>query len=527
MIRELHCVVALLALFLASAPLAAAPSAIHRTAMAEPPSLDPTLGSAGPAAPVLSDIVEGLVARTPAIKPAPACAESWTTSADNRTWTFRLRPGLRWSDGTALTSEDFVYSYRRLLTPATAAQSAGLFFVIKNARAIATGGAAPETLGVTAPDPRTVVFELEFPAPYFAQLLANTQAAPVPRHVIEKLGRDWARPGTLVSNGPYQLAERVPQSYVKLVRNPNYHAASEVKIDEVHWYPTQDMGAALRRFRAGELDVVLNVAPDDLRWIRKNIPKALHTGPIHATYTVLFNTKRPPFDDARVRRALSLAVDREGIALRLLGTGVRPAASWVSPGIGGYPGVADKALAGKLAARQAEARRLLAEAGFGPGKPLQVPYLFDSQEENRKIAVALQGMWKAIGVETELVNAEFSAVLGKLRARDFAVVRSSTFSLYDDPFAFLNQLSARSPTNWTGWANPRYDALLGEANAAADEPTRFERFQEAERLLHTDEPLIAIYHYQSKLLLAPRVEGWWDGAIGTPPSRFLSLRGTP
>jgi len=505
----------------------AAPNAIHRTAMAEPPSLDPTLGSAGPAAPVLSDLVEGLLARTSAIKPAAASAERWEASADNRTWTFRLRNGLKWSDGTPLTAEDFVYSYRRLLTPATGAQSAGLFFVIRNARAVATGAAQPDTLGVSAPDPRTVVFELEFPAPYFAQLVANTQAAPVPRHVIEKLGRDWARPGTLVTNGPYQLAERVPQSHIKLVRNPHYHAAADVKIDEVWWYPTQDLTTAFRRFRAGELDVVLNVAPDDVKWIRANRPEALHTGPIHATYTVLFNTQRPPFDDERVRRALSLAVDREGMADKLLATGVRPALSWVSPGIGGYPGAPNPALKAPLRKRQAEARKLLAEAGFGPGKPLVFSYLFDSQEENRKIAVALQSMWKAVGAQVELVNADFGAVIGKLRARDFSVARSSTFSLYDDPFAYLNQLSARSPTNWTGWSNPRYDQLLIAANAAADEAARFERFQEAERLLHLDEPLIPIYYYQSKLLLGPRVEGWWDGAIGTPPSRYLSIRSAP
>lgn len=518
---------ALMALLQLPALCLAEPTALHRTAMAEPPSLDPTLGSAGPAAPVLSDLVEGLVARSPAKQPAPGCAESWTASPDNRTWTFRLRPGLKWSDGTPLTADDFVYSYRRLLTPATAAQSAGLFFVIRNARAIATSGAAPETLGVSAPDERTVVFELEFPAPYFAQLLANTQSAPVPRHVIEKLGKDWARPGTLVSNGPYQLAERVPQSHIKVVRNPNYHAATEVKIDEVWWYPTQDMSASLRRFRAGELDVVLNVAPDDVKWIRANIPEALHTGPMHATYTVLFNTQRPPFNDARVRRALSLAVDRDAIAFQLLDTGVRPAWSWVSPGIGGYPGAASPMAERPLAERQAEARRLLAEAGFGPEKPLLMPYLFDSQEENRKIAVALQGMWRAVGVQAELVNAEFSAVLGKLRSRDFAVARSSTFSLYGDPFAYLNQLSSRSPTNWSGWANPRYDQLLQQANAAAEEQARFALFQEAEGLLQADQPLIPIYYYQSKLLLSPRVEGWWDGTIGAPPSRYLSLRNTP
>jgi len=263
------------------------------------------------AAPMLSDMVEGLVARTPAIRPAPGAAEGWEVSADGLTYTFRLRAGLQWSDGTPLTADDFVYSYRRLLDPATAATTAGLFLMIENAREITRKARPPESLGVAAPDPRTVVFRLATPAPYFLQLLANTQAAPVPRHVIEKLGRDWTRAGSLVSNGPYVLAERVPQNYVRLVRNPNYRAVKEVRVPEVYWYPTQDMGAATRRFRAGELDTVLNVAPDDLDWIRTNRPRALHTGPIHATYLLVFNVTRPPFDDRRVRQALAHAFDFE------------------------------------------------------------------------------------------------------------------------------------------------------------------------------------------------------------------------
>ena len=223
---------------------AMAGTSIHRTSGAEPPSLDPTLGSGSMAAPVLSDLVEGLVGRGPSKKPEPGCAESWTVSPDGLIWTFRLRPGLQWSDGTPLMAGDFVYSYRRLLDPASAAANAGLFLALRNARKIVQKQLPADALGVRAPDARTVVMELEYPVPYFLQILANTQAAPVPRHVIEKLGRDWTRPGSLVSNGPYVLAERVPQSYVKLVKNPLYRAAPSVRIDEVFWHPTQDLGAA-------------------------------------------------------------------------------------------------------------------------------------------------------------------------------------------------------------------------------------------------------------------------------------------
>jgi oligopeptide transport system substrate-binding protein len=480
------------------------------------------------AAPMLSDMVEGLVGRGPSKKPEPACAESWTVAPDGLRWTFRLRPGLQWSDGTPLTASDFVYSYRRLLDPATAAGNAGLFLALKNARQIVRKQLPVDALGVSAPDDRTLVMDLEFPVPYFLQVLANTQAVPVPRHVIEKLGRDWTRPGSLVSNGPYVLAERVPQGYVKLVKNPRYRDARAVRIDEVYWHPTQDLGAAFRRFRAGEMDVVLNIAPDDLDWVRANQPEALHTGPIHATWLLALNVGRKPLDDVRVRRALSLAIDRDAIAYQLLRTGVRPAWSFVSPGIGGYPGVTPAEPSLGKERRLEEARRLLAEAGFGLGNPLQLPVVYDTQEENRQILVAIAGMWQAVGVRAELRNVEFGALLGALRTRNYAVARSSTFSLYDDPMAFLQQFGSQSPTNWAGWQDARYDQLLQQSNlapdAAANGPGRIRLLQEAETLLNAVQPVIPIYYYEGKALVAPRVKGWWDGAIGTPPSRFLAVQ---
>jgi oligopeptide transport system substrate-binding protein len=519
----IRALVLLAALAAGTVALAGTPGVLRRTSGAEPPSLDPTLGSGTMAAPMLSDMVEGLVARTPAIRPAPGAAESWTVSADGLTYTFRLRPDLRWSDGTPLTATDFVYSYRRLLDPATAATTAGLFLMLENAREITQRAKPPDALGVAAPDARTVVFRLATPAPYFLQLLANTQAAPVPRHVIEALGREWTRPGALVSNGPYVLAERVPQNYVRLTRNPNYRDVRAVKIPEVYWYPTQDMGAAGRRFRAGELDTVLNAAPDDLDWFRRNQPKALHTAPIPATYLLVFNVTRKPFDDPRVRRALSLAIDREALTGRVLQSGARPTWTFVSPGTGGYRGPTVADATRPLAARQAEARELLAAAGFGPGQPLAVPLLYDTNEENRKIMVAIATMWQAVGVQAAPTNVEFMAVLRAFRARDYGVARSQTFALYDDAYAFLQQYGSRSPSNWAGWADPAYDDAVAAANATLDPRKRLAQLASAEARLLAAQPVIPLFQYQGKVLVAPRVRGWWDGAIGTPPSRFLAL----
>lgn len=502
----------------------AEPVVIQRGASIDPPSLDPNLGTSGPASPVLSDLVEGLVIRGRRGEPVPGCAESWTVSEDGLTYTFLLRDQLKWSDGTPLTAEDFVYSFRRLLDPATGAPAAGLFFVIEGGQAIARREQPPETLGVSAPDARTVVIRLARPAPFFIQLLANSQGVPVPRHVIEEHGRGWARAGTLVSNGPYQLAERVPQTHMKLVRNPHFYASDEIAIDEVYWRPAQDLGAAFRQFRAGELDTVLMAPPDELGWIRENIPDALHMNPIQATYILAFNVGRAPFDDARVRRALSLAIDRDALANQVLRGNVLAAPSLVTPGTGGYPGYVPAGEQQGLAERQSEARRLLADAGFTSDTPLTVTVVYDTQEENRKIMVAVATMWREIGVRTELDSVEGRALFGRLRGRDFGIARSSVFAVFDDPYAFLQKFESSSTDNRPGYRNAEFDALLDQANAERDPAARQWLLMDAEAMLLADQPLVPIYWYIGKVLVAERVQGWVDAPLGTPMTRWLSIQ---
>lgn len=502
----------------------AEPGVLHRSAAADPPSLDPNLGSGTLAAPILSDLVEGLITRDRQSRPVPGAASSWTTSEDGLTWTFTLREGMRWSDDTPLNAEDFVYSFRRLLNPQTASPAAGLFLLIENAPAVFRGEAPVESLGVSAPDPLTLELRLEHPAPWLTQLLANTQAVPVPRHAIERHGRDWTRAGQMVSNGPFRLAERVPQSHLRLVRNESYRDASEVVLDEVWWHPTQDLGTSFRRFRAGELDVLLNVPADQLGWIQENLPDSLHTGPIKATWLLLLNPARPPLDDPRVREALYLAVDRETLAFSVLRTGVRPAWTLVAPDFPDYPEVTMPAQALTQPQRLARARELLAAAGYGPDRPLVLPVIYDTQEENRQILIAVAAMWRAIGVEAELTNLEFRALLRQTRTGDFTVARSQAFALFNDPYAFLQQFRSNSPTNWMGYRNTAYDDLLEQSNASDDPALRGELLAAAEAALLVDMPLIPVYHYVGKVLVSPRVQGWYNAPLGTTPSRWLSVR---
>ncbi len=508
---------------LSSLVLAANPQAIERGASIDPPSLDPNRGSGTPASPVLSDLVEGLVVRGAAGQPVPGCAESWRLSDDRLTYTFTLRPGLRWSDGRSLTADDFVYSFRRLLDPATGARSAGLFFLIDGAVPVARGQQPPESLGVSAPDQRTVEIRLTQPAPYFIQLLANSQGTPVPRHVIEKHGRDWTKAGIMVSNGAYKLVERIPQVRMRMVKNEYFHAADSVSIAEVNWRPVQDLGSAFRQFRAGELDTILLAPPDQLDWIRANMPDALHVNPVQANYHLVFNLSRAPVDDLRVRQALTLAVDHDAIANQVLQGSSRPARSLITPGTGGYPGYTPVALQASMATRQAQARELLAAAGYGPERPLELSLTYDSQEENRKIMVALAAMWRTIGVQLELEDIEGRALFGRLRGGDFTVARSGIFALFDDAYAFLQRYRSDSTDNQPGFRSAAFDELLNRANAETDAAVRMDLLVQAETLLLETQPILPIYWYVSKVLVAPRVQGWIDAPLGTPPSRYLSL----
>lgn len=507
--------------FSGAAADAAASATLHLGLAADPPSLDPQLASGTIFSGVVVDLFSGLVVRDAASMPAPGCAESWSVSDDQLSWTFRLRPLLQWSDGAALTADDFVFAMRRLMNAQTASPLAGQFFVIRGSREVFAGRLPPEQLGVEAPDPATVVIHLAQPVPYFLDLLTILSVAPLPRHAIEKHGAEWLRPGQLVSNGAYVLAERRPQGHIRLVKNPRFFAADTVRIDEVYWHPTPDLSTALQRFRAGELDMIQTFAPEKLGWVRKNMPEALHIVAQTGTNMVALNLRRKPLDDVRVRRALYLAVDREGLAGKVLGSGTRPAWSYIGPGFDGYPGVERAEAALSLAERRAVAKRLLAEAGFGPDNPLSLRYTFDSQEENRRVFVAVASNWQAIGVNVEADTVETGMFFQRIRNHDFTVARFAQFSSFGDPYGLLQPLGAQSPNNWAGYANPAFDELLRQSNFARDPVERMQLMARAEELLLADYPMVPLYHNVTRRLISPRVQGWVDTPRGTTPTRFL------
>jgi len=491
----------------------------------EPGTLDPHLAHSTAELIIVNDLFTGLLSQDSRGRAIPGAAASHSVSGDGLTWTFSLRGDLKWSDGKPIGSEDFLYSFRRSLDPDTASPRASLLFPIRNARAVNAGKAPPEQLGVSAPDPLTVKFELESPAPYFDRILLTSPALPVPRHLVETYGRKWARPPHAAGNGAFKLAAWTPRVHVEVRKNPLFHDHETVRLGGVRYLPTEDLSTQLKRFRAGELDLGLNFPPSQTAWVKKNLGDSVRIFPILGTYYYPFNLSAPKFGDRRTRRALTMAIDREAIAAKLLGSGERPAYSFVPPGFEDYPAPAPPDYAAlSMRERRAEARRLLAEAGFGASRPLELELRYNMTEEHQAIAVAVAAMWRAIGVEARLLSTETRTHFRDLAMGEFDIGRAAMFATYNDPRAFLEVFSSDNRAgNYAGYANPEFDRMLEEANGIFEPRSRGERLQRAEALALSDYPAIPIYHYVSKRLVSPRVKGWRDNPVGAHLSRYLWL----
>lgn len=490
----------------------------------EPDSLDPHRAIAAPSIIVLNDVFEGLMTLDAGGRPVPGAAESFSVSDDGRLYRFRLRQGLHWSDGTPLTAADFLYSFRRLADPRTGSTSLASFVdLLENGRAVLAGALPPERLGVAVPDPRTIELRLTAAAPYFPSVVALPAFAPVPRHVIARHGDGWTRPGRFVSNGPFTLLEWRPGQWVRTQRNPHFHAAGSLRLDGVVYYPIADLNAGLRRFQSGELDALTNFPPEKLDWLRERMPRELRLGPSLGVTVYVLNLRKPKFADARVRRALSLAIDRELLTGRIVRAGDMPAWALIRREFTGYP--ARLPPAGSPARRAAEARRLLVAAGHGPGRPLRLELLYHTSEEHKKVAVAVAAMWQQVGVEVGLRNAERQVVEVALRNGDFDVARAAWFSTYADPVGLLGLLRSGSPANSSGYRNPRFDAALDAAAGIADPARRLAALRDAEDMLVADSPVIPLYFLVSRRLVSQRVVGWRDDNLtALRPARWLSLR---
>ena len=402
-----------------------------------------------------------------AARPIPGIAQHWDVSKDGLTWTFQLRKA-QWSDGAAVTAGDFVFAFRRLTDPATRSRYAANLWILKNGAAVSAGKLPPAALGVAAPQPTRLVLTLERPAPYLPELLAHITASPVPRQAAKS---GWARPGAYVGNGPYLLKEWLPNDHITLAKNPRFYDAAHVAFDRVTYYPTTDSAAAVKRFRAGELDLQSPVAASEFTWLRANMPGALKVTPSLAVTYVAINLER--LKDARIRRALNLAIDREAITQKILKLGEPTAYSIVPPGTANYPsGVSFDFRSQPFAARLAEAQGLMRQAGYGPANRFTLSYATTTSPDNRRLAAVLQAMLSQIYVTLTIRATDVPNHFRSLRAHDYDLGIANWYADFNDASNFLDLLRSGSGNNYAGYRNPAFDRLMDQANAEPDAARR-------------------------------------------------------
>jgi oligopeptide transport system substrate-binding protein len=472
----------------------------------EPDSLDPAYAGTQWEDNIVGDLMVGLTTLDAGARPIPGMAARWEVSKDGLTWTFHLRAA-RWSDGAAVTAGDFVFAFRRLVDPATHSRYAANLWVLKNAAAISAGKAPPASLGAAAPKPDTLVLRLEHPAPYLPELLAHISASPVPSHLLAHGGKDWARPGRYVGNGPYTLKEWLPNDHITLVKNPRFADAAHVAFDTVIYYPTTDSAAALKRFRAHELDLHSPVSMADIGWVRANLPGVLKVTPSLAVTYVALNMER--LKDVRVRRALNLAIDREAITQKVLKLGEPAAYGIVPPGTANYPGgVAVDFRRKPQAARLAEAQGLMRQAGYGPGNRLALTYATTTGPDNRRLAAVLQAMLSQVYVRLTIRTADVPNHFRELRAHDYDLGLANWYADFNDASNFLDLLRSGVGNNYAGYRNPAFDRLMDKAAAEPDAARRGALLVQAEKTALADYPWIPLRFPAQTDLVAPGLKGW-------------------
>ncbi|BET65622.1 ABC transporter substrate-binding protein [Opitutales bacterium ASA1] len=504
---------------------------LHLGNLSEPADLDPQIITSIQDFHIVMALFEGLMGYHPeTAKPVPVQAERWDVSADGRVYTFHLRPDLRWSNGDPVTAHDYLYSYRRMLTPSLGAEYAYMHFVVVGAEAYARGDTTDfSTVGYEALDDRTLRITLREPTPYFLGLLAHSSWYPVHPATVEahdggaRRGTRWTRVENIVTNGPFVLKDWRPNQFIEVRRNPLHWEAAGVRLQAIRFYPIESADTEERAFRSGQLHVTASIPISKLDVYRRESPELLHVHPILATYIYRFNTRRPPLDDVRVRKALALAIDREAIVERVTRGGQLPAYRFTPPGAGGHDSSA------RLEGTLEDARRLLAEAGFPEGRGFpSLQLLYNTNEGHRQIAEAVQQMWRvALGIDVGLYNQEAKVYTDTMRNGDYDIARYAWVGDYNDPNTFLDMMVTDGGNNQTGWSNAEFDRLLAEAGRAADEATRFALFDRAEQLLMNEVPFAPVYFYTRNNLRLPMVKGWYGNVLDLHAYNRVYLEDAP
>ena len=476
----------------------------------EPASLDPAKAVGLPEIQVIRDLFEGLTNQDARGNIVPGVATQWQTT-DNQTWIFTLRKDARWSNGEPVTANDFVYSWRRLVDPkvgstfAWFAELAGM----QNAAAVTRGEVSPDKLGVVALDDRRLKVTLDKPVPFFLSLTSSFSLYPVPASTIEQFGQAWTQPGNLVGNGAYKLQERVVNEKLVLVRNEHYWDNAHSVLNKVTFVPINEESSATKRYRANDIDITESFPKNMYALLKKQIPAEVFTPDQLGTYYYAFNTVNGPTADVRVRKALSWSIDRKIIAEKVLGTGENPAWHFtpdVTAGFRPQPGFLEQHSQQEL---NAQAKMLLAAAGYGPGHPLDLTLLYNSSENNQKIAIAVASMWKKnLGVNVKLQNQEWKTYIDSRNSGNFDVIRASWVGDYNEPSTFLSLLTSSHSGNIARYKNAGYDALLAKASRETHSDSRNADYNRAETIIADDVPIAPLYQYTNGRLIKPWLKGY-------------------
>jgi oligopeptide transport system substrate-binding protein len=499
---------------------------LNRGNGAEPQTLDPNLIEGNWENNIVCDMFLGLMTEDAMARPIPGAAESYTVSDDGLVYTFKIRDH-KWSDGMPVTAHDFVYSFRRVGNPKTAAQYAPILYPIQNMQRAAEGKVAPQKIGVRAIDDRTLELRFAFQVPYIEHLLMHETAMPIPAHVVKKYDGAWIDAAHIATNGPYTLKEWVSNDHIHLVKNPHFYARDTVAIENVFYYPTQDASAAIKRFRGGEFDLLTDtLPPQQVDWLQRTMPREVHLSPYLLSQYIQFNLTQKPFDDLRVRQALSMAIDREIITQKVMRGGVLPAYTYVPPDIGGgYPGQAHLRFKGMTMAERAErAKALLAEAGYGPRNPLTFDYGTTASTEAKLVSVALQEMWRQVGCHARIVPMESAILYDMMRKQDFSVGWTGWVADYRDAkdFLFLFQ-SSTVDLNYGAYRNATFDSLMAQSDYVRDPARRAALLDSAEQQLLDDVAIAPVFIGVTRNLVSQQVKGWKDNPTNFHRSRWLKL----
>jgi oligopeptide transport system substrate-binding protein len=526
-------VLAALTLLAGEAPAQLIEKEIRRGVMDNPIRLDPQFATLPSERTILADLFLGLVTEDAAGGIQPGAAESWDVRDAGRTWVFTLRADQTWSDGRPLEAKDFEYAFQRLLAPQSGTPFASMFYNISGAEALHKGRADNlRTLGVTAKDKSTLIFKLVQRSPQFLAQLVHHSVYPLRKDHVERADESWTRPGKMVTNGPYILSEWLPGNYVKLAKNWRFYDPASVTIDNVYYDVVEFIESATERFFSGTLHTLSQIPREEIAGLMEAAPEVVRIYPTLTFDYLVINTRKPPFNDPRVREALTLAIDSPTLVRRVLGGGDIPADGLLPEGLAGirepeavqrqgpYP------VARPLSAQEkrAAAKLLLTDAGFGVQDTLRLTLNYNANGAHQKVAEAVAGMWKRVGVRTDLYSSDYTVHYGDLGLSEFDVARAGWIADYNDPSAFLMLFDPKSERfNYGRFADPEFEKLLAAA-AKQEPPARAVTLHRAEQLAMKKFPIIPLYHHASRNLVATSVSGWEDNVRDVHPSRYLELR---